>query len=611
MSFYLFYILLISYKIIICSKCIEGQNFCKMCNPVTKLCAICDNNNVLKPDENGGCEGIKKCEIGKNYCSECQNNEILCLTCEEGYFPDENGGCSYANNCEISNEGICIKCKTDFILIGQNTYNNIYDNIKICKYNKSEEFKNCEFINKEKGLCQQCSQGYYLTGKDRKCTKVQNCAESKFGICKFCNIGYYLDKSQEKCIQQKDSFLHCKITLDGENCDTCMDNYYFDEKGECISNNFCLSEKDYFCEKCVSGFFLSESYECTQEKNCKVGKKDLGICALCNDNYYIDYKDGKCKSNLEDNDFKFCKIADDDMCSKCIEGYYLAKDYKCTPSQNCLEADKGKCLICENNYYLGLDNICNSVDHCIYSNSQGQCIECEDNYYYDTDNITCKISDEKFMNCKSGIEKIYCNICKNNFYINKTDHLCYSNLNNDKFYKCSATDFKGELCVSCVEGYYLGSKDFLCTTIEGCEISENLNKCLKCDSNFYCLDKKLGKCENNYKIEKEENKIYYKCNMTNDDGTKCQKCVEEDKYILNNEGICIDDKHCIEKKDGICQKCLNERFDSYCLNNIFGCMHSFYENCLECNDILNFNRCTKCHEGYELNKYSICIKISN
>ena len=123
MKFYLVYILLIAYQIVICQKCVEGQNFCKNCNQLTNLCAICYNNDVLTPDKNGGCEGNKKCEKDKNYCNECDSDGNLCSVCEEGYIPDENGGCTYSNNCEISIEGVCIKCKTDFILIGKTTKN--------------------------------------------------------------------------------------------------------------------------------------------------------------------------------------------------------------------------------------------------------------------------------------------------------------------------------------------------------------------------------------------------------------------------------------------------------------------------------------------------------
>ena len=606
-------IIILSINLIHCQKCQNGQNFCKLCNPITKLCAQCYNSDVLAPNENGGCEGIKKCERGFNYCSECNADGNLCLQCQDGYIPDENGGCTYATNCEVSSEGICIKCKQDYILIGQNTFNNKYDNIKICKYNNSEEFKNCEVINTEKGGCSRCKQDYYLTGKDKKCITMKNCAEAKFGICQECNVGYYLDKSKDMCIQVKDNFLHCKMTLDGKNCDSCVENYYFDENGLCIINNYCLQEEDYNCQKCESGYYLTESFECTPDKNCKIGNKDLGICKICKDNYYIDFTDGKCKSNKEDNDFKYCKYADNGVCTQCIDRYYISKDFKCTPTQNCVEAENGICQICEDNYYLGLDNKCNSVKYCIYSGNNGECVECEDKYYYDTNSRSCKISENEFMNCKSGAENIHCDKCKDNFYINTTDFLCYSNLDKGKFYKCAATNYNAEFCSSCIEGYYLGNKDLKCSTVEGCEISENEDRCMECDSAFYCLDRKTGKCELNYDIEKEEQIIYYRCNTTNLEGTKCEQCVnnDDDQYILNENGICINENRCVEKKDGICQKCENELFTTYCLNNIFGCVKMFTNNCLECNDIFNLGKCTKCFEGYELNKYNYCIKTTN
>ena len=70
-----------------------------------------------------------------------------------------------------------------------------------------------------------------------------------------------------------------------------------DENGDCI--------------KCMEGYYLT-SYgdSCTSEENCFYGDKDLGICISCEEKYYIDFKDGKCKSNKENNDFKYCKIAD-------------------------------------------------------------------------------------------------------------------------------------------------------------------------------------------------------------------------------------------------------------------------------------------------------------
>ena len=71
----------------------------------------------------------------------------------------------------------------------------------------------------------------------------------------------------------------------------------------------------------------------------------------------------------------------------------------------------------------------------------------------------------------------------------------------------------------------------------------------------------------------------------------------------------------IEKnEDGICKKCGNkdEEYIDYhiqCLNSIFGCVESYFnKNCLECNDILNFQKCTKCLDSYIFNERNECVK---
>ena len=51
--------------------------------------------------------------------------------------------------------------------------------------------------------------------------------------------------------------------------------------------------------------------------------------------------------------------------------------------------------------------------------------------------------------------------------------------------------------MTCIEYYYLGSIDNKCSTIEGCELSENENKWIQCLDYYYCIDEKTGKCEEN------------------------------------------------------------------------------------------------------------------
>ena len=524
-------------KFLISSSCILGINHCLKCNPLTNLCVKCDKN-IYIPDKSGGCEKSNQCLLGYNQCIECNEEGNLCKTCIGGYFPDQNGGCSYTSNCEISYQGNCLKCKNDYILIGEdNDFNN---GIKICKSLIEGDLKNCAKINIEKGFCEECKEDYYLGSGDKKCTKTKNCSESVFEICTKCEYGYYLYKKENLCKKQFGLLENCKISLNDITCDTCEEDYYFDENKKCIGVNFCKREIKYFrCQECIEGFFLTEyGAACTPEINCEKGDKDFGICILCKNNYYLDLKDGKCKSNQENNKFKFCQKSNIyGECIQCLDGYILSQDNKCSKTENCAEVFDGICSYCLDNYYLGLDQRCSKIQYCIYSNDI-TCLECQDNYYFDGSLGICKLGEGNLKNCKSGYEEWGCEYCKDNYYQNQTNRLCYSNNNTlSDFYKCSKTDMYGNFCIKCINGYHLGQKDNKCSSIDGCILSENSNICLECD-NYYCLDVKLGKCIYNNDISDERNNFYYKCKKTNKEGNKCEECIEGS--ILDNNGLCID-----------------------------------------------------------------------
>ena len=573
--------------------CQPYQNYCYNCNPLTNLCVKCESD-IFTPDENGGCIGAKKCQLGKNYCNKCDIVGELCSECEIGYFPDKNGGCSYTDNCKISSKGECIECDTDFILLGKEF------EFKICKYLGTEDFKNCKLINKEKGYCFECEDGFILNGGDRKCTKLENCYESIYGNCISCNQKYYLNKKENKCYLKFGNLLHCKISLDGENCDVCDDYSYFDEIGNCVEINHCSESIDGKCQKCISNYYLtSNNKSCSIDKNCNFAEQETGICNLCNPEYYLDLKDYKCKSNRENNDYKYCQKVVDNKCTQCIQGYKLSKDSKCTSTYRCIEAENGECMLCEDNYYLGLDHKCSNVKHCIYTNYYEQCIECEDGYYYLTLNRTCLRAKNNLENCKVSGGSI-CSECKNNFYLNKNDSTCVNNTKKGPIYKCEVSDKNNEFCEKCREGYYLGTEDKKCTLVKNCKISKNEKTCAECDE-YYCLDVKKGICVENDYVRDENIKFYFACNKTNEDGTACEQCLEG--YKIGEDGYCVDVSRCLEKKDGKCIKCteeFNENGYSYCANGIFGCVETVDDYCLRCENLLELYSCTECKEGYEL-----------
>ena len=586
------------------SSCIQGQNYCDKCNPVTKLCIKCAKD-IYIPNEKGGCEYAHKCLVGVNQCLQCDEDNKMCKQCFDEYYPDENGGCSYTNNCELSYRGECLKCKENYMLIGERNNDGV-KTIKICKSLLSEDLKNCQEINESNGICTACKEGYYLNEGDKLCITTDNCNESIFGVCTECKIGFYLDDKESKCKNQTGIFENCKESFNGEICNVCIDNYYFDEEGKCIEYNYCLKENNLKCEKCVPGYYLNKySTSCVNTKNCHFGDKDIGICSLCQDDYYLDLNDGICKSNQENNDFKYCRMADQGICKECMIHYELGIDNKCSTTRFCSESDNGKCLVCIDNYYLGLDNQCSNIEHCIYSDLF-TCIECEDNYYFDRAKRKCIKAEGIFNNCKSGHPEFLCETCKKDYYLNFTDHLCYSNEEKGLYFKCAATDIFTELCSECVEGYYLGTKDNKCTSMEGCALSEDDNICIECEEN-YCLDAKYRKCFINDEIIDEEKQFYFRCNTTNKEGNKCEIC--EENLILNEKGLCVDYEHCEEKNEvGNCIKCFSGYPKGYfCLNKDFGCVDVRYKECWECNDNLDFTNCTKCFDGYRMNDYGICL----
>ena len=589
--------------------CEEGEKNCIKCNYLTKLCAKC-KKDIYAPDNNGGCIGAKKCIIGKNYCNICSAEGDLCESCAESYFPDDNGGCSYSPNCAISEKGECIECLENFILVGKKSK----DNLKICKSLNSEDLKNCEEIDFEKGVCSKCKENYFLNSDDYRCTKTQNCSESIYEICTKCDVGYYLDKKERKCKLKDNNFLYCKETLDGNNCESCDDNYFLSEDGKCNEVNFCSKvNENNQCEKCKSNYFLLSNYQykaCTITEYCSSGDSDTGLCLNCENGYYLDYKDGKCKSNQDNNEFKFCKKANGE-CNECIYGYFIGEDFKCSLSKNCAESNLGKCEVCSDKYYLGLDNICSEVEHCIYHNRYDECIECEGDYYYNIRDKVCVIGENNFSGCKiTDNDGNNCAQCKSDYFLNQSDHTCINNNEFGEFYKCERTDSLGRFCVNCIENYYLSPENLRCSIINGCEITnEDDTKCLECNIH-YALNLKTGKCEDNDIIEYEEKKYYYRCNKTNEEGTACGICMEG--FTLNENGLCVDLENCAEKNnDGTCKKCQNneETYYFYCANNFFGCVETYDHYCLECNNIFELDKCTKCFEGYELNDENQCVEI--
>ena len=595
--FTLYFIFFITKANFLSFICKSNNNNCSKCNPITNKCEICNYPDIFLPDEYGGCKGALNCFSGKNYCNLCEQNGKLCKVCDKGFTPDENGGCTYSYNCKISYKGNCLECKENYFQYGKT------GGFQICKSYSSKDLIHCTNINFETGFCNICEKGYFLSSEN-KCLKTENCAESLFENCISCKDGFYLDYSKGECLEKYDNFTLCKQAFDNKTCELCENYNYFDGNKICIPFNYCSKSINHTCIECVKGFYLTqENSACTYTQNCFNGDKDFGICVKCKDNFYLDGSDYICKTNKEENEFKFCtKTRDDGRCIECEEYYYVGEDYKCSFTKNCSKSILGKCLLCSKNFYLGYDNKCTTIEHCIYS-SNDYCIECEEGFYFNRKKKTCKEYNDnsKYNNCKYSCEYAEkCCKCKDNFYLKKSDNSCIKNTEYGPFYKCSESDSEGDYCIDCIEPYFLGIDDNLCSLVEACAKIENEFRCKECIE-FYCLDANKGICIENDLVENEAYKIYYACNYTNKEGNACEKCLNG--YEVGEEGYCIDIERCIDRnREGICLKCKVQ----YCSNDVYGCIESHFANCLRCNNLYDLYSCTECLEGYKVNIFGGC-----
>ena len=116
-------------------------------------------------------------------------------------------------------------------------------------------------------------------------------------------------------------------------------------------------------------------------------------------------------------------------------------------------------------------------------------------------------------------------------------------------------------------------------------------------------------CFDNQFLYDENEKIYIKCNRTNEEGTACDQCIEG--YELGDEGYCVNHERSEEKQDETCIKCRQETTDIFyfCANKYFGCFETLVNACVKCDNIFDLYSCTECEEGYRLKTDGLCQKI--
>ena len=303
---------------------------------------------------------------------------------------------------------------------------------------------------------------------------------------------------------------------------------------------------------------------------------------------------------------KFCSQADkNNICIKCIDGYFLSKDKSaCTLDKNCEKGDK----------------------------NTGLCIQCIDKFYFDVKKKKCFSNEDNFdfKFCKQVNEGI-CTLCEKYYFL-------------DLNHKCTTTEncenSQNSKCIKCITNFFLGL-DHKCTNVENCIYSsggeckecldgfyyDKINKtCTKWKNNFLkncksnsAFDHKICEaCKDNYYLNRKKNLClpnteknkFYKCQVSNDNGEECAFCVK-DYFIGRLDKKCSLIQGCLKSLDeGVCLKCDKD----FCLDNNGYCVDNYeikeinkkyIYRCSELNK--NGDECLKCEKKeLEINNDGLC-----
>ncbi|EMD48325.1 serine/threonine kinase, putative [Entamoeba histolytica HM-3:IMSS] len=579
-----------------CSDCISpttllNENECIQCPDIFTNCIECSLS---------GCTTCKKgnylnstcypCENMKG-CSTCSQTEVKCFSCIEGYKYDPlTYSCKDCQSLHqwclgCNSEMECIECEKEYTLIDGRCIPCIKDSTSECIKGPS----NCDvFVNNS--FCIDCDNGYVLrSGYCYKYLNNINCISINSNLnigCEGCknsltldgqcssnektnNCSFYIKQSssEQECIPYYSSSIqldNCLIVKQGR-CVQCKYNYYLNNQNPPI------------CSKCDS--------TCSE---CSITSTH---CLSCSSRLVMpDITTGTC-------DILSPCISGTTFCNQCLNGYYLlnSKCHKCS-LPHCIKCYYGTnneiCSQCDEESVL-INGSCNLITdaHCSFVQKETSlCKRCEVGYSFGmkTESNKCIYSDS----CKYSING-NCLLCKSEYKLTKNNNRKWVCLNKTMDTHCSISSPYG--CLRCMTGYYL--KDGICSSCD--------NNCRRCINNSkQCVD-----CEFGMKVNDSTSKCYslgdssLGCLYYLHNSYGCAIC--KNGYFVSNltcfhcyKGckICTNEDSCIECNG---DKGYFKDIDNQCYRN------TTIEHCLSS----NVNGCTKCENGYFINK-TRCGKCS-
>ena len=549
---------------------------------------------ILNNEENTGV--IKYCDDACLTCNGEKNiiaQDTNCINCNNGYFKTEDSN----TNCIIENQ------------IPQNYYKNENNNIYYHCYKYCGTCNGSyDSINNNMN-CNSCIDNYYFIYGTNNC----------YNITFVNNNSYFFsptDNKFHKCYHICKKCSNYGNDDNNQNCDICIDNYYFEYNTKNCYNISYL-EKGYYLDTFTIDYNELPKFKKCYE-NCGTCSNYLidnnMNCILCKINYYKINGTNNCYSNELSN-----------------QGYYLKDNIFYPCEANCLTCSDKKEILDNNivvNNCLSCDKI-NKGLYLVYDLKICEPIEYKNNGYYleeDSNNVEIFYKCyNKCSLCNKGKEidnnkEIHnCEKCIENYYVLRDDNCeqCLEYNNQHNVYAHPKNCYGNEMISY---GYNLRGNYWTicyerCETCDGKEIYDENNEiinqnCLSCFEGYHLIYNSKN-CVNDSILEYgyyyDDNDLkYHKCDI------QCKTCIKFSEENYSKCTSCNVEQFYYPAYDKPQYNCYNkDTIDiGYSLSQVYdsntGMMNKLwilcYSTCKSCFSVGNSieNNCITCKARYYL-----------
>ena len=344
-------------------------------------------------------------------CEECDNGNT-CLTCSAHYIKNQDNICEErVPNCKsYDGDENCIECNNNYNLVKakngdisckktvelQEQYYSIDEAGRTYYIKCSDEIDNCYSCSLSTH-CHSCMDGYGII-------------DNNHAICQEITNEYYYDtdlNSYKLCSHKNTGCKKCeKIDNNDINCIECNTPYalIYSQINRCVLQTSIRDDKSIFFNSKTLKYYKCNDYRYHSVKNC-LTCHDEEECDSCQNGYELSNSNVLCLSNIEINEKKYYKDANDNNyypCSKLIKGCE-----SCENAEKCLECniafdldENDKCIptaLAMTRYYLNTETgryvSCSKIENCEECSSSEICTRC--NSGYELNNNSCQKIEQK------------------------------------------------------------------------------------------------------------------------------------------------------------------------------------------------------------------------